>query len=173
MIENRGHLLIGQGAELLPVAGHPIDQPRDIACHVAVLHLIVEHSGSQIQEVVAAARRPGLATLDCTAPQWIDQTVEVRLRQLLDLDVAQLGAQGRELDPVPAQRRRLERVLRRQPRLRRLVDRYLVGVDVGAGRDAACILASSSRAAFSVAKRRRICRRSPNWGSGLTSAVNC
>ena len=90
VVENAEHLVSGQGAVALGVTGNPVHQPRHVAHHVAVLHLVIKYRRGQVEQVIACARCPRFAALDLTAPQPTDQTVEVGFREFLNLDVAQL-----------------------------------------------------------------------------------
>ena len=95
MVEDGEHLIGAECAVLARCGGHPVDEACDIADDVALLNLIVEHCGCQVQQVVTRPRRPLFAAFDFAAPQPAHQCVEIGFRQLLDLEVSEFVAQRR------------------------------------------------------------------------------
>ncbi len=109
--------------------------------------------------------------LDFTTTHTADKCVEVSFSEFLHLDGAEFIVRRLERDSMSPKSRRLQGVLRRQPRFARLIDRQLVGVHIRACAYAPRMDASSARADFSVVNRRRTCRRRPVSGSFPESTV--
>ncbi len=93
VVANLEHLCLGQRAEALRVTGNAVDDLRDVAHHVALPELILEHRSGQVQEVVARPRRPGALTFRFSATEPTDQLIEVGFRELLHGHRAQFVAQ--------------------------------------------------------------------------------